>query len=204
MNLGENIYKLRSNKNWSQTDLANELDVSRQSVSKWENNSAVPDLERLIKMSSIFDTSLDDIVFGNIKQRDEKQISTTVGVFKSIRDIVGIVLMVFGMIFFLLSIFWGDHLYFGEAFGELLSIVIVLLSLAMIAPYNFNIISICAVIYFIYTVVCFGIINVTSLTNYLFTFISGALILVWFISYGIHETKDSEFSKEPQKAEKEN
>ena len=51
MNLGENIYKFRSDANMSQTDLANALEVSRQSVSKWENNSAVPDLERLINMS---------------------------------------------------------------------------------------------------------------------------------------------------------
>ena len=43
MNIGENIYKYRTANNMSQTDLANALEVSRQSVSKWENNSAVPD-----------------------------------------------------------------------------------------------------------------------------------------------------------------
>lgn len=44
MNLGERIYKLRSVKNLSQGDLAEILDVSRQSISKWENNNAVPEL----------------------------------------------------------------------------------------------------------------------------------------------------------------
>ncbi len=44
MNLGETIYRLRTGKNLSQGDLAEMLEVSRQSISKWENNSAVPDL----------------------------------------------------------------------------------------------------------------------------------------------------------------
>ena len=54
MRLGETIYKLRTEKNLSQGDLAEMLDVSRQSISKWENNSAVPDLEKIIKLSEIF------------------------------------------------------------------------------------------------------------------------------------------------------
>ena len=42
MNLGERIYQLRIAKEMTQADLADALDVSRHSVSKWENNSAVP------------------------------------------------------------------------------------------------------------------------------------------------------------------
>lgn len=64
MNIGENIYNYRTGKGMSQTDLANALEVSRQSVSKWENNSAIPDLERIIKMSELFDVTLDELVFG--------------------------------------------------------------------------------------------------------------------------------------------
>lgn len=61
MNLGEKIYQLRTEKNLSQGDLADKLDVSRQSVSKWENNTAVPDLDKLIKLCDIFEISLDEI-----------------------------------------------------------------------------------------------------------------------------------------------
>ena len=64
MNIGETIYKLRTEKNLSQGDLAEILEVSRQSVSKWENNSAVPDLEKIIKLSEIFGVSLDELVKG--------------------------------------------------------------------------------------------------------------------------------------------
>ncbi len=62
MNLGESIYQLRNARNMSQGDLADALDVSRQSVSKWENNMAVPDLDKLIKMKELFGITLDELV----------------------------------------------------------------------------------------------------------------------------------------------
>ena len=61
MILGERIYEFRNERNLSQGDLADALDVSRQSVSKWENNMAVPDLDKLIKLCDIFEISLDEL-----------------------------------------------------------------------------------------------------------------------------------------------
>lgn len=46
MTLGEKIYELRTQHNLSQGDLANELNVSRQSISKWENGNSTPDLDK--------------------------------------------------------------------------------------------------------------------------------------------------------------
>lgn len=62
MHLGERIYHLRTEKGMSQGDLADALSVSRQSVSKWETGSATPDLEKLLKLSQLFDISLDALV----------------------------------------------------------------------------------------------------------------------------------------------
>jgi len=70
MNLGETIYRLRTDKQMSQGELAEMLEVSRQSISKWENNSAVPELEKLIRLSEIFDVSLDELVKGEEKSKD--------------------------------------------------------------------------------------------------------------------------------------
>ena len=64
MRLGERICKLRTQKNLSQGDLANALDVSRQSISKWETNASVPELDKLVKLSEIFDVSLDELITG--------------------------------------------------------------------------------------------------------------------------------------------
>lgn len=62
MSLGENIYKLRTGKRLSQEEFASAMEVSRQSVSKWENDMAVPELEKLIKMAKLFEVSLDELV----------------------------------------------------------------------------------------------------------------------------------------------
>ncbi len=70
MNIGEKIYELRTEKNLSQGDLADRLDVSRQSVSKWENNTAVPDLDKLIKLCDVFEISLDEITGREKIERD--------------------------------------------------------------------------------------------------------------------------------------
>ncbi|MBR5306278.1 MAG: helix-turn-helix transcriptional regulator [Oscillospiraceae bacterium] len=64
MNICERIYKLRTAKNMSQGDLSELLDVSRQSISKWENNSAQPDLDKIVKLSDIFGVTIDELVKG--------------------------------------------------------------------------------------------------------------------------------------------
>lgn len=64
MSLGNNIYRLRTQHNMSQGDLAERLDVSRQSISKWETDGAVPELDKLIKLSNIFGITLDELVHG--------------------------------------------------------------------------------------------------------------------------------------------
>lgn len=64
MTLGENIVRLRTQRNWSQGDLADALDISRQSVSKWETDASVPELEKLLKLSELFGVTLDELVRG--------------------------------------------------------------------------------------------------------------------------------------------
>lgn len=71
MSLGENIYRLRTERNLSQEELADALGISRQSVSKWENDSAVPELEKLLKLSEIFDITLDELVGRDAQQEPE-------------------------------------------------------------------------------------------------------------------------------------
>lgn len=68
MSLGTNISRLRANHHLSQGDLAEALAVSRQSVSKWETDSSVPDLDKLVKLSQLFGVSLDELVTGAVPQ----------------------------------------------------------------------------------------------------------------------------------------
>lgn len=70
MTFGERLYELRSNKNISQEELAELLDVSRQSISKWENNKAYPEMTRLLFMSDYFGVSLDYLMRGVETERN--------------------------------------------------------------------------------------------------------------------------------------
>ena len=62
MTLGEKIRTLRKEAGLSQETLAEQLGVSRQAVSKWENDSGMPETEKLINMAKLFDTSLDALI----------------------------------------------------------------------------------------------------------------------------------------------
>ena len=62
MTLGEKIISLRTLHKMSQGDLAEKLDVSRQSVSKWETEVSIPELDKLIMMSELFHITLDELV----------------------------------------------------------------------------------------------------------------------------------------------
>ena len=64
MSLGTTISRLRAEKKLSQGDLADALGVSRQSVSKWETDTSVPELDKLVKLSQLFGITLDELVTG--------------------------------------------------------------------------------------------------------------------------------------------
>ena len=59
MTLGDKLSKLRKENNYTQEQIAAALGVSRQSVSKWESNLAYPETDKLIRMSEMFQCSLD-------------------------------------------------------------------------------------------------------------------------------------------------
>jgi len=59
MILADKIIDLRKKNGWSQEELAEKLDVSRQSISKWESAQSVPDLSRVIRMAELFGVSTD-------------------------------------------------------------------------------------------------------------------------------------------------
>lgn len=67
MNISEKIQILRRDNEWSQDELAEKLDVSRQSVSKWESGKAVPDSEKVLAMAKLFNVSTDFLL------RDEQE-----------------------------------------------------------------------------------------------------------------------------------
>lgn len=60
----EQLKRLRKEKKLSQDDLAEQLFISRQSISKYENGESIPDLDNLAKIANILEVSLDELVLG--------------------------------------------------------------------------------------------------------------------------------------------
>lgn len=62
MRFDENLRNLRKEKDYSQEYLAEKLGVTRQTISKWENGTAMPDLKKLIELADFFEVSMDDLL----------------------------------------------------------------------------------------------------------------------------------------------
>ncbi len=76
MKLSEKIIALRSRHQMSQGDLAEKLNVSRQSVSKWETGASIPDLDKLIAMSELFQVTMDELTKENVELGSKEKEAT--------------------------------------------------------------------------------------------------------------------------------
>ena len=122
MKFGENLYNLRKKKKISQEKLAEKIGVSRQSVSKWENGTAYPEMNRIFELCKIFHCKLNDLVNDNIldfdsldeevkmsvvkfnkeKQKKLKIVSKTISICSKILQVITIIIsavMIMSMLF---------------------------------------------------------------------------------------------------------
>lgn len=77
MEFNNRLYEMRKQKGFSQEELANRLNVTRQTISKWEVGDSTPDMEKLIAISDLFGISLDELVMGKTQEAKEDSIKAT-------------------------------------------------------------------------------------------------------------------------------
>ena len=122
MKFGENLKLIRKNKNMSQEELAEKVNVTRQSVSKWENGEAYPEMNNILELCKIFNCKINDLVhtdmsditsldeeivmkvvkFNEKKQNQVKTLSNVISLIGSIGKIVLMVAIPFVIIVMLL------------------------------------------------------------------------------------------------------
>jgi len=126
MNLSEKIYSLRKQNNLSQEQLAEQLGVSRQAVSKWEAGQAVPDVDKIINISELFGVTTDYL----LKGKDEGSDKTTLSISKeshdnrpSLQKTTGIVLLGISLLGIAAAFFAQESMPFILAFSVLLMII---------------------------------------------------------------------------------
>ena len=72
MKLQNKLIELRKEKGWSQEDLADKLDISRQAISRWENGTALPDAQNILRISKLFNVTADYLL--NDENADDTKI----------------------------------------------------------------------------------------------------------------------------------
>ena len=73
MNLSDNIKKIRKENNLSQEQLADKLNVSRQSVSKWESGQAYPEMDKVLQICQLFNLNIDELMNQDIKEVNNRK-----------------------------------------------------------------------------------------------------------------------------------
>ena len=86
MEFNNKLYNLRKKNGFSQEELANRLNVSRQTISKWEVGDSTPDMEKLIAISDLFDISLDELIMDKSPAPNNEETTKTEGVNEIIKN----------------------------------------------------------------------------------------------------------------------
>ena len=71
MNIGEKLYELRKAKNLSQEEVAEKLNVTRQTVSKWETNQSTPDFDKIVPLCELFEITTDELLKGKKEEEND-------------------------------------------------------------------------------------------------------------------------------------
>ena len=130
MTTGDKILNLRKDKNITQEQLADMLGVSRQSVSKWESNTAYPEIDKLIRMSEIFNVSTDYLLKDNQEKNQDTISKNRINNYNNATLIIAIIL-IFGYVAGLLLSYQikkmeiGFFVFIPFIFGALISYIIV-------------------------------------------------------------------------------
>lgn len=73
MNFTENLRLLREKDGMTQEQLAEQMDVSRQTISKWESGASMPELEKLVQLTELFGCTMDGLLKGNLNLDSQKE-----------------------------------------------------------------------------------------------------------------------------------
>jgi len=114
MSLGENLQFLRKKNNITQEQLAEKLEVSRQSVSKWESDTTYPEMEKLVQLCQMFHLSMDDLIQKDVSSlyvEDKSYYDNHMNLFSKMASLgVGLILFGISLMMFLQGIGFAEEL----------------------------------------------------------------------------------------------
>ena len=112
MNLGDKLLELRKKKGLSQEEVAFELNVTRQTISKWETNQTTPDFDKIAPLCKLYEISTDELLTGkktevvnnDIENKKEKTIKNKLQ--KQIEEIITSITLIIYLIVSFITMAW--------------------------------------------------------------------------------------------------
>ena len=118
MKFNEKLLELRKKEGLSQEELADKVDVSRQTVSKWEAGQTTPEMEKLLELSKLFNISLDELTGNEVEKKDNNEEAKPTKKKHIILKVILVILAIYGIISLLKFILLTRHHLIVDSFNE--------------------------------------------------------------------------------------
>lgn len=197
--LSENLKRIRKDNNLSQEQLAEKLGVSRQSVSKWENGEAYPEMDKVLQLCKMFNLNIDELLNQDIKEVNESK-QSRINIDKYVGDFLDFITKTINLFS---SMKFKDIVKCLIEQAIIGSIIFSLLSIIGLVGSNF----LHSVLFFIPHEIYYDVYNIFSGLYSLFAFIVGLCIMlhifkIRYLDYFVIEEKEvTEEKKEDIKEE---
>ena len=198
--LSENLKRIRKDNNLSQEQLAEKLGVSRQSVSKWENGEAYPEMDKVLQLCKMFNLNIDELLNQDIKEVNESK-QSRINIDKYVGDFLDFITKTINLFS---SMKFKDIVKCLIEQAIIGSIIFSLLSIIGLVGSNF----LHSVLFFVPHEIYYDVYNIFSGLYSLFAFIVGLCIMlhifkIRYLDYFVIEEKEevTEEKKEDKKEE---
>lgn len=136
MKLSKQIIRIRKLNNLTQEELANDLNVTRQAVSKWERDISLPDLETIKLISNKYNVSIDTLMNNDVIDEEEP-----VSIKKYIFYLIIFCIPILGLIYLIIQAHINDNINIRNLAKAILIIIISIIIIFIVLYFAFNIIS---------------------------------------------------------------
>ena len=136
MKLSKQIIRIRKLNNLTQEELANDLNVTRQAVSKWERDISLPDLETIKLISNKYNVSIDTLMNNDVIDEEEP-----ISIKKYIFYLIIFSIPILGFIYLIIQAYVNDNINIRNLAKAILIIIISIIIIFIVLYFAFNIIS---------------------------------------------------------------
>ena len=136
MKLSKQIIRIRKLNKLTQEELANDLNVTRQAVSKWERDISLPDLETIKLISNKYNVSIDTLMNNDVIDEEEP-----VSIKKYIFYLIIFSIPILGFIYLIIQAYVNDNINIRNLAKAILIIIISIIIIFIVLYFAFNIIS---------------------------------------------------------------